>query len=144
MSKLHPAIRSVTSSDHQTTQITSLDFAHLTGPQLVEAYNSMILTAVDLGLSQAAAQTVKRFSGLDAGRTRCEKLHKLITELRADVELAQGGPAEGRPAGAPAPGAAAAAQHETEPREPEGDLRPTNLQTGSSDVACTYPNCKCI
>lgn len=59
------------------------DFGTLTGPQLVEAYNEMVLTALDLGVQ--TAQPVKRFSGVDAGRARCARMHAMITDLRADA-----------------------------------------------------------
>jgi hypothetical protein len=109
------------------------DFSQMTGPQLVEAYNEMCATATDLGVQ--TAQPVKRFSGLDAGRTRCEKMHALVQELAA----ARSAPADAsRPQGvAPAAG---------EPLAPaaEPDLRPSNLRhsdqpdappaSGASDV----------
>lgn len=63
--------------------VQGADFSALTGPQLVEAYNEMVLTAVDLGVQ--TAQPVKRFSGVDAGRARCAKMHAMITDLRADA-----------------------------------------------------------
>lgn len=52
-----------------------MDFSNMTGPQLVAAYNEMVLTATDLKLD---AKTVKRFPDATTGRRRCAQLHNLV------------------------------------------------------------------
>lgn len=65
----------------------------LTGPALVELYNEMVGTAIDLGLNQHT--TTKRFGDRGAGVIRCERLHKDIrqkldeTKQPGDDELAR-------------------------------------------------------
>jgi hypothetical protein len=49
------------------------DFASMTGPQLVAAWNEMALTAVDFGLP--GILTVKKFADHKTGIARCQKLH---------------------------------------------------------------------
>lgn len=72
------------------------DFSSMTGPQLVAVYNTFVAQAQELGIMTATL--VSRFSGLDAGRSRCEKMEALVTEAAGTAGTA---PAEGRPAVAP-------------------------------------------
>jgi hypothetical protein len=51
-----------------------------TTEQLVEAYNEMVLTAVDLGVPKVSAVTM--FASVDIGAKACERLHGLITKAR--------------------------------------------------------------
>lgn len=62
-----------------------MDFTGKTGPQLVEMYNEMLATWMDLGGDNTFG-TVKRFSTAEVGRTRCAKLHAAITEKRGSEE----------------------------------------------------------
>ncbi len=57
-----------------------MDFSSMNGPQLVAAWNEMVLTAIDLGLK--AQQPVKKFTDVKTGRERCETLHGLISMFR--------------------------------------------------------------
>lgn len=57
------------------------DFRAMTGPELVVAYNEMIDTALDLGITWHVP--TKRFSGVAAGLRRCETLHREIQEEAA-------------------------------------------------------------
>jgi hypothetical protein len=77
-------------------------FSNMTGPQLVAAYNKMVDELAEKFGAQAANavmktdahhanavmqnatyQQVTRFSGIAAGRARCEKLHALLCERPA-------------------------------------------------------------
>jgi hypothetical protein len=110
--------------------MTNPDFSTLTGPALVEAYNEMILTATDLGMPAEVWRTVKRFSGLDAGRTRCEKLHRAISQVREQDAAA---PNEDRPRTSPKPEEMAdtrAAATEVS-ADANRDLRPLHLVTAT-------------
>lgn len=110
--------------------MTNPDFSTLTGPALVEAYNEMILTATDLGMPAEVWRTVRRFSGLDAGRTRCEKLHRAISQVREQDAAA---PDEDRPRTSPKPEEMAdtrAAATEVS-ADANRDLRPLHLVTAT-------------
>lgn len=72
------------------------DFNSMTGPQLVEAYNAMCEQAKSLGIN--TVQPTKRFSGLDAGRTRCERMWTFVADLAQPFGEA---PASDRPAVGP-------------------------------------------
>lgn len=54
-----------------------MNFENMNGPQLVAAWNEMVLTASDLGIE---VQAVKKFSDQATGRKRCEMLDKQIQE----------------------------------------------------------------
>jgi len=52
-----------------------MEFNEMNGPQLVAAWNEMVLTANDLGMQ---VQPVKKFSARAAAIKRCQKLHAEI------------------------------------------------------------------
>lgn len=54
------------------------NFSEMNNPQLVMAYNEMVMTAVDLGLDPKFTKTVARFADTGAGIKRCEALHSEI------------------------------------------------------------------
>lgn len=60
------------------------DFTNMTGQQLVDAYNEMVATWVDLGGDNTFG-TVKRFPTVPVGQARCERLHSAIQEKRGTV-----------------------------------------------------------
>lgn len=60
-----------------------MDFTTMTGPQLVDAYNSMVATWYDLRGDNTFG-TIKRFANTTVGRERCEKLHAAIQAKRGD------------------------------------------------------------
>jgi hypothetical protein len=64
-----------------------MDFSKMNGPQLVAAWNEMVLTAVDLGIK---VTPVKKFADPATGRKRCEQLHASIQSRKAfDQGMAQ-------------------------------------------------------
>lgn len=65
------------------------DFDTMTGPQLVEIYNEMILTAIDLSGDAARYRPVTRFADTVAARRRCARLHSTIEALSAGVKAAE-------------------------------------------------------
>lgn len=72
-----------------------MDFGSLSNKQLVDKYNEMVLTAIDLNLPEKWHRTVSRFSSAEAGRQRCEALHLEITRANRPTQGAgtpQGGP----------------------------------------------------
>ncbi len=56
-----------------------MDFESMTGPQLVAAWNEMVLTAIDVGIP---VNSVKKFADQKSGVTRCIKLHAQIQAKR--------------------------------------------------------------
>lgn len=73
-----------------TTKLTSDNFHDyvrtLSGPGLVELYNEMVATAIDLGLSDFT--TTKRFADRGVARGRLQKLHATIqARVQADTSL---------------------------------------------------------
>jgi len=63
-----------------------MDFTSMTGPQLVAAWNEMLLTAHDLNCEEF--KPVKRFADAATGRKRCAHLHGLIQEKAKSMSKA--------------------------------------------------------
>jgi hypothetical protein len=80
------------------TDLIKPDFGPMTGPQLVEAYNAMVLTATDLGFSAKFCRPVARFPSAETGRRRCEGLWMLVADAATDAAAPRD---EDRPAVAP-------------------------------------------
>lgn len=66
--------------------MTTPNFTAMSGPEQVRTYNEMVITAIDLGMSDV--KSVTRFADTTAGARRCEKMHSNIVAWRAGQKAA--------------------------------------------------------